>query len=114
MPIPLPARILSFIFVFALLLNYSVAGKKNKKSNRGPEEKTITAKVSLYQDRHQFGKGYKIGNLLVGRSSIGKVKDFDGKTVKAKCRIHKGIIVRIYEIEEAPKPQKKKKKKKWS
>ena len=106
-----PARFLSLISALLIFSNFCLADNKNKKTtNRGATEKTITGKVSVHKDRHKFTVSYKIGGLKVGRSSSSKAKEFDGKTVTAKCRIHKGVIVRIYEIEETAKPAKKKKK----
>jgi hypothetical protein len=108
--LPLPSRLISILFVFALVSMSSFAAKKKgKKTNRGAKEQVITGKVSLKKDDTDFTKIYQIGKTSVSKSCSAKVSPFEGKTVRVTCRVHQGRILTIKSVEEVKAPAKKKK-----
>jgi hypothetical protein len=100
--------ILTFILIF------QINGKdKPKEKDNVPVEKEIIGKVTSSKDVLKMSSYYHIGPYQVVSSVEPKVKEFEGKTVKAFCRIYekKRSILRIETIEEYVPPKKDAKKK---
>ncbi len=108
-------NLLACLSLLILISIFQINAKNNKPKEKDniPVEKEIIGKVVSSKNENDLGSAYHIGKYQVVSSVEPKVKEFEGKTVKAFCRIYekKGQILRIESIEEYVPPKNDKKKK---